>query len=351
VASASYFKNLIPPSLKERMRCIQIRRSFRHLHGPKVIEQKAHQAIVTCLVKNGAFYIDQFIDHYLGMGFQHIVFLDNGSSDDTVSLATRHQRVTMYQSLFPVSAHQRLLKRELALKASPSGWCLDVDIDEFFEYPYSDVVSLAELLRYLDDNGYTAVVTQMLDMFSDQPLSSLAGPRREVLKDVHRFWDIADVKRTKYREDPLSAVHGRRNTIPHPELELFWGGVRLRMWGTHCLLTKHSLFKLGSGINLFPHVHFVGGAALADISGVLLHYKFASNASADASQNQAAFATNRHGYSKVIDSIRENPDLRITSTTTAELRSVSQLVDAGFLFASDQYRALAVESENRVNGR
>ena len=48
-----------------------------------------------------------------------------------------------------------------------------LDVDELFDYPYSDVVSLGSFLRYLSKKSYTAVTAQMLDMFPGEPLERL----------------------------------------------------------------------------------------------------------------------------------------------------------------------------------
>ena len=61
----------------------------------------------------------------------------------------------------------------------------DADIDEFFDFPGSDVMELREFLDYLNRNQFTAVMTQLLDMFSDQPLSHLVQKQQEDLKDVY----------------------------------------------------------------------------------------------------------------------------------------------------------------------
>jgi hypothetical protein len=84
-------------------------------------------------------------------------------------------------------------------------WSLTVDMDELFDYPYSDVVGLGSLLRYLNSGEYTAVVAQMLDMFPEKLLSSVVGDERELadredepLKELHRFYDISGVRVQEY---------------------------------------------------------------------------------------------------------------------------------------------------------
>jgi Glycosyl transferase family 2 len=334
-------KTLIPENWKRHVRELQLLPAFHHLYGPRLIQPSANEAVVTCLVKNGMFYIDHFIDHYFGMGFKHICFLDNGSTDKTLERAKSYNNVTVYRCLWPVETYQGLLKKHLAERAVRAGWCLDVDIDEFFEYPHSDLLPLTHFLEYLNARGYTAVITQMLDMFSERPLSSLARQEEENLTRAYEYYDISQVIKTNYLEDPLANLNGHRNVVPGAEASIYRGGIRKSVWGINCLLTKHSLFRTGVGLQLFPHVHFVNGARLADVSCALRHYKFASNAKDEAMQNKAAFVDISHHYSAIIDKIEKSPDLRITSDTAQKLRSASDLLENGFLFASEDYRSYA----------
>jgi len=341
-------KALIPENWKRYLRELQLQSAFQHLHGPRVIESSANEAVVTCLVKNGTFYIDHFIDHYFRMGFKHICFLDNGSTDKTLERATSYNNVTVYRCLWPVEAYQGLLKKHLAERAVRAGWCLDVDIDEFFDYPHSDLLPLPHFLEYLNARGYTAVITQMLDMFSERPLSWLARQEEENLTRDYPYYDVAQVIKTNYVEDPLAKAYGHRNVVSGAA-SIYRGGVRKSVWGINCLLTKHSLFRTDVGLQLFPHVHFVNRARLADVSCVLRHYKFASNAYDEAVQNKAAFVDISHHYSAIIDTLAKYPDFRITSDTAQKLTTASDLLENGFLFASEDYRSYARTRNGRVS--
>jgi hypothetical protein len=331
----------MPEGLRKKLRQVQVGLSLTHVHGPKVVDVAPNDAVVTCVVKNGEFYVDQFIEHYMRLGFRHVCFLDNGSTDATIERAKAHPRVTIYRSTMSVGDHQGLLKTALAQRTVAAGWCLDVDIDEFFDYPGSDVVRLPQFLDYLNTKGSTAVLTQMLDMFSDRTLGELRREGREDLQRVHRFYDISQVRKIPYSEDRLVRAHGARNRIAHAETVVQWGGIRKIVYGVDNCLTKHSLFRTGVGLELFPHVHFVNGAQLADVSGILLHYKFAGNAVDEAARNKAAFTAISDGYERMVEVMERRPDLVIKTDTALEFRSAADLLDAGFGFASTDYRLLA----------
>jgi len=309
-----------------------------HLHGPKRIRLSRCDAVVTCVVKNGEFYIESFIKHYLQMGFRHIFFLDNGSSDQTISIARRHGNVSICQSTLPIGTYQGLFKKYLAQKSAQGGWCLDADIDEFFDYPSSEAISLHDFLEYLNGKQYTAVITQLLDMFSGKPLSHLMKHGDNNLRSVYEYYDISDLIKTKYQAAELVASYGSGNQVSSANAALYFGGIRKTLYGIDCLLTKHSLFRPEKQLDLFPHVHFVNHARLADVSCVMLHYKLTGNALDTALQNKEGFVGNSERYGQLIDFLLSKPEYQIKRDTALKFRTVDELVENGFLFVSQEYR-------------
>jgi glycosyltransferase involved in cell wall biosynthesis len=331
-------KLIVPAKYRRKVREYLVSRSVTHLHGPKGVRLAPNEAAVTCVVKNGDFYIERFIEHYTQMGFRHIFFLDNGSTDKTISIAKRYSNVSVCHSRLPIDAHQGFFKKYLAQKSIEGGWCLDADVDEFFDYPFSDVVALGEFLKYLNKNEATAVLIQLLDMFSDQPLSQIAKTtEREPLHHIYRYYDISNVTKTEYRLSDIAAAYGYQNEITNRDTALQFGGIRRTLYGNDCLLTKHSLFSRRKALDVFPHVHFVNNARLSDVSCVVLHYKLAANALDIAIQNKTGFVGNSKGYSDFIHFLTKGSDCQIKRNTSVKLRSVNELVENGFLFISPEY--------------
>jgi len=308
-----------------------------HHYGPKTIQLASNEAMVTCVVRNGEFYIEEFIEHYSRMGFRHIAFLDNGSSDQTISIATKHKNVSVYQSTLPIDAHQAYFKRYLAKNSANGGWRLDADIDEFFDYPFSDALGLRDFLDYLNKSQCTAVITQLLDMFSDKPLSCLAKTQREDLRGTYPYYDISEVTKTEYQTSEIVAKYAAANQLLNKAATLCWGGIRKTLWGNNCLLTKHSLFFPGRGLDLYPHIHFINNARVADVSGVMRHYKITSDALATALQNQERFVTNSKAYGRFIEFLANDSARGIKEKTAIKFRSVSDLRESGFVFTSTEY--------------
>lgn len=336
-------KLVLPPKRIRKLRECIVPMNVTHLHGPKSIRLSGNEAVVTCIVKNAEFYMEQFIRHYTQMGFRHIFFLDNGSDDQTISIGKRHNNVSIFQSKLPVGMYLGFLKKFLAQNSAEGGWCLDADQDEFFDYPFSNVIGLQCFIEYLNKRNYTAVVTQLLDMFSDKPASHLGIKQEENLKTIYQYYDISEINKVKYHLSDFVEKYGNLNEISSEKTALYFGGIRKTLYGNDCLLTKHSLFLPGKNLDIFPHSHFVNNARLADVSCVMLHYKLISNALDMALQNKNYFPGCEQGYSDFIDFIKNNPEYKIKRDTAVKLQNVNDLVENSFLFTSEEYREHVID--------
>src|ERR671914_2643128 len=122
--------------------------TVEHLHGPEEVAYGMDELIVLCLVRDGRPYVRSFVEHYFSMGVKHLVFLDNGSTDGTVEALKGYDNVTLLRTMLPYKRYNVAMKRYLIERFGRGRWTLYVDIDELFEYPYSDVVDLKALLGY-----------------------------------------------------------------------------------------------------------------------------------------------------------------------------------------------------------
>src|SRR5918997_1203853 len=198
--------------------------SIEHLYGPEEVPYEEDELVLLCLLRDSRPYVKSFVEHYTSLGIKHLFFLDNGSTDGTVEALKQYDNVTVLHTTLPFKRYQVSMRQHLIERFGKKGrWCLYADIDELFDYPYSDVVGLGSLLRYLKSNSYTAVVAQMLDMFPEEPLSGRASnPSDEPLKERHRFYDISNVKKMSIKEHPLT----HNNTYESDDIEFYSGGIR-----------------------------------------------------------------------------------------------------------------------------
>ena len=332
----------------ERAQAWILEHNVEHLHGPGGVDYEVDELVVLVLLRNGRSYVEPFIEHYFSLGAKHIVFLDNGSTDGTVEALKGYENVTVLRSGLPYNRYNVAMKRYLIERFGRGRWTLSVDIDELFEYPYSDVVSLKALLGYLNENSYTAVVSYMLDMFPEKPLSDNSPVEEASLKKLHRFYDISDINTRSYHD-----VGDVGNVLANEDLEILRAGVQWRLFGIHPLLTKHPLVFLDDKLKPMDlSDHWAGNARIADFTGILLHYKLsASLYELVRREVDERRYVNRGGkYDKYLEVLETSPDLLVKNDASKELESVNDLVGTRLVSVSEQYMRF-VDSEERRSGR
>jgi Glycosyl transferase family 2 len=319
---------LVP--IKRQIQMLILRLSISHLYGPRRINHTAEELIVLSVVRNGELYMKSFIEHYISLGVKHIVFLDNRSTDRTVAIAQHYSQVTILQTKCPYKRYETLMKIYLVKRFSKKRWNLFADIDEFFDYPYSDRFTLSQLLRYLNQYSYTAVVSQMLDLFSDQELQTLSNDWNQDIKQSFTYYDISDIEKTAY-------VWG---FVSNPAIKMHWGGIRKTLFGTYNGLTKAALTFIDNQIEPFVDYHHAGKASIADFSTVLFHYPFTCSFPVKVYE---AVQTNRYAlsasdeYEMYWRRIQQEPILKIPTDNASILNNVNDLVSEGFLIVSPNY--------------
>lgn len=324
-------------------------RSVTHIHGPEEISWGPEELVVLCLVRDGRPYMKSFIEHYFSLGVKHIVFLDNGSTDGTVQVASDYDGVTVVQTTLPYKKYRHEMKQYLLERfAMQDRWVLLVDIDELFDYPRSGVIGLAEFLGRLNNRGYTAVVAQMLDMFPEKPLSpDLAVQKDMPLKQVHRFYDISNVLMVDYGRHPWVLD----NEVSNPEIMAMRGGIRKTLFDANVTLTKHPLMFMDGKIRpIEDSAHWTNGARIADISCVLYHYKFMENfyEQTHRAVREESYANGSAEYKKYLRVLEHTPTLRLKRETATELQSTDELIASGFIVVSEDYELWANAKEDAL---
>jgi len=307
------------------------------LHGkddPTVSSSK--DVIVLCIMKNAEFYMNSFLDYYLNtLKVKHIYFLDNGSTDNTIPIIRDHSqgKVTVLQTLLPFKIFRKHFREYLLDKFGKNKWCLVLDIDEFFDFPFAHVVGLNGLIAYLSKNNYTTVVTQMLDMFPKGDILNIKDEEYSSFLNSHRYYDISSIRKERYWNKRLN------NTIENRAIRLHFGGIRKKTFDLDSvLLSKHTLIYYTDKME-YAHIHWVKNAKVADISAVIFHYKFHDKFLEHVKEavKQEHYHDGSKEYKSYLNKINKEGILQLDNDKSHFYTKVEDLIFNYFLFLSPKY--------------
>lgn len=322
----------------ERRRRARFSRSVRHIHGPTALETGKNDVIAIVLVRNGSYYLDAFFEHYRSIGIRHFAFIDNGSSDDTLARIAAQPGTVIDQCTLPLAGYEDLIRAYPAHTYGRNRWCLYVDMDEILEFQGATTHGIRALTTYMQRQGHTAMVAQMLEMFPKAPLSQVADLSYDrVLRDFV-YYDISAITRFDYHSPniPFSALL-RDNRLSTEAVKFYFGGVRGKVFGENCCLTKHPLIFNGPGVTPAPHPHLSMGVTVSDVSAVIQHYKFANNPQA---RDVASLTTGDLAHGEDAARARvlsDSPDVSLFSLNARRWNRVDLLARAGFTLTSEAY--------------
>lgn len=306
-----------------------------YLYGKKTFSLKRDELGLVCLVKNGMGYIEAFLRHYRTLGVKHMVFVDNGSTDGLLEFLKDQEDVTVYRTDLLHKHYENEMRRTIIEALFKNSWCLSVDIDELFDYPASESVPMSGFLEYLNSNHYTAVISYMLDMFSKGSESD----KKEELTQKYCYYDISNIQKSDYFSQNLNYCN--YNVLSDKSMKCYYGGVRKSRFnpkGSVYMLIKHPLMFIDEKLEPVTDPHYCNKAYIADVNGVLKHYKFTSEFKDRLDRmvdDYSYYGKNEHEeYRRVL---KEEGDIVFYSPSAKKFSSVNQLVESGFLKVSRKY--------------
>lgn len=319
----------------DRLRLRRVRDSLRLVHGEANPRISRDEWLVLSVIRNAKSQIRSFLEHHLDQGAAHVVLVDNGSEDETVDLAREYPRTTVFECRLPFRRYEWLIRRFLVERFACGRWSLTVDVDERFDYPFSDHLPMRSLLAYLDASGYTAVVAYLLDRFPSGPLLAARAQEGEEPEALHTHYDLSGVRRIPYSW--VRASWGNRQS--NAEIAWCYGGVRQAAFGIEESLTKQPLVLLDHGTLARP-AHHVCRAHIADFTAVLHHLKFSADFLAHVRRvvEERSFPRDSVHYRRMLERLEEDPTTSLMSPTARGYAGVDRLVDEGFLIVSPTLR-------------
>lgn len=199
-----------------------------------------------------------FLSYYRKLGVRNFIFVDNSSTDGSISYLREQTDVTLYSTndSYVGALAGMVWLNFLKNRLSRFGWALYADVDEALVYDECEKKDLQTLIDLLETEDAEAMTGYMLDMFSPDPGSQ---PFEGVPTDyIARY--------------PYYLKNLYRNPAPVCPYQNVRGGART-VFGTGEELTKTPLVKVASGIDFLRSSHNISPARISRHKCVFLHYK------------------------------------------------------------------------------
>lgn len=302
--------------------------SLRHLSGPKRADTPRDAVIVVVLVRDGMFFLDEFLNHYRGLGAAQFVFCDNGSRDGTIERLAEEPDCVVLQSHLPWGEVENDFRHYAAERYATGRWCLFADMDEIFVWDEG----LPALARRLEAEGATALVAQMLEMVPKAPLAQTAEMSYAEALKAFEWYDLGDVTRYSYHDPAIGfSWYLDHNSLNDDAVHVMFGGLRKRVFGENCCLTKHPFVQVAEGVEAGVHPHAASGVKCASFTALIKHYKFAGDSVARDADTVARGAI-PHGEDRArLAKFDQESALTLWSSEAERFKGLEPLYDAGFL--------------------
>lgn len=231
----------------------------------KPIPDAPDEIRVFAMLRNESLRLPYFLKYYKGLGVDRFLFIDNGSTDDSMDIILNDDQSHLFFT-GETFKHYGNWNEILFNKYGVGNWCVAVDLDEFITYPHIESLDLKKLCNALDEKEYDALPCFLLDMYSDEPFIENKYISGDDPVKVCQYFDkdYNTENRTLFNPKKLRKYIAERIS----------GNMRKRVFMIDENLSKVPLVKYSKNMYLADGRHYIDGANKADIRGALLHMKY-----------------------------------------------------------------------------
>lgn len=268
--------------------------------------------LLVSTMRNEQVRLPYFLDYYRSLGVGHFLFVDNGSTDDTLGYLRGMPDVSLWRT---EASYRRsgfgidwmnYLKRRYA----HGHWVLVVDPDEFFIYPFCDTRPIRALTDWLDNSAIRSFSAMLIDVYPKGPISdAVYQPGQDPLEIAHWF-DSGNYTIS------LNPTYGNLWIQGGPRARVFFSDrpkkapalnkIPLVKWDRKYAYVSSTHALLPRGLN---RVYETDGGEKA--SGALLHTKFldtfGAKAQEELTRNQHYAASSE--YKAYAEALEQQPEL------------------------------------------
>jgi hypothetical protein len=263
-------------------------------------------------MRNERIRLPYFLKYYRDLGINQFLIVDNDSDDGTTEYLAAQPDVSLWHT-----AHSYKRSRfgadwlnGLQRRFGHDHWCLTVDPDEFFVYPFCDTRPLRALTDWLDSSSIKSFSAMLLDMYPKGPFDLIPYREGEDPLAIASYFDSGNyvIDRNKLYGNLWiqGGPRARMFFADLPERAPALNKIPLVKWQRSYAYVSSTHMLLPRGLNL---VYDEWGGEKA--SGCLLHAKFLHTLidKAEEEMDRRQHYANSHEYRAYRAGIAKQPDL------------------------------------------
>lgn len=305
------------------------RETLPHLKTIRKSAIDSSQGIVLCHVRNEVELLPHFLKHYREIGATRFAFVDNGSTDDTLSYLLDQSDCDVFQftGSFKGSAAGMTWKNLLLLTYLPAKWYFSADVDEHAVYEGWPGIGLDEFANRMTVKGHSAVTALMVDMYSKGPVARAHIKPGDGLLDACPFFD-GDGYQIRLPENWRDDDFPRLSALGGPVIRVFGRKGRLGWLAKTPLILEPNIYFHD------PHTVMPIGLNLMPIEIALLHFRF----SAAVTHKIARILEQRQhsegsidDYQKLGDKMKQDPEFSLFYPGSVKFQAPLQFTERSMI--------------------
>ncbi len=255
-------------------------RAFRKRRNLAPVANRTNQIrpsdlLLFSTARNEGVRLPYFLKYYREMGVNHFLIVDNDSTDGSLDWLASQPDVSVWHTRHGYKRARFGVDwlNWLQMKYAHGHWCLVVDPDELFLYPFCDTRPLRALTDWLDASSIKSFSAMLLDMYPKGRIDEEPYRAGQDPLEVAPWFDAGNYTITRNpRFGNLWIQGGPRSRVffpEAPEKAPALNKIPLVKWDRRYAYVSSTHMLLPRGLNL---VYDEWGGEKA--SGVLLHTKF-----------------------------------------------------------------------------
>lgn len=335
------------------------------------------------VVRDEADRLPFLLEHHRQLGVDRFFVCDNDSQDGSLQFLLAQDDCIVYQTLdsFGEAGCGMNWINAMIARHGEGNWCLFLDADELFIYPYCEQIGIKDFCRFLDQAGHDAVFAIMVDMYAAGPVAEAVNVKGKPFYETCPYFD-RDYQVRRKAALPFSKRFLDVEAIGGPRLRVFYPryhnmniwqmalarAVRSvrhhrlgRMLGLHRTdfgslppdITKVPLMRCRNGERWATN-HRTVPLPVADVTGALLHFKLFANFDQRARSEAARGEHWGSGveYRRYVSQVEAHPKEGFMYENSVRYRSSEDLRVHGIIRSCPPFDAVLEEvAASRAQGR